>query len=154
MTKNQYLCIGVILLLSLGVAFVISDSIGTLMGPDHRHALLAPEQPAPQLRVYNDWDNGTLSTISPGDIVAIRLPENPTTGYQWDISGTSGIRIVEDSYIYPDPSSKMTGQGGWRHITVTPDSTSGKGSFAAVCKRWWEPETGAEKHYTLDFEIR
>nr|WP_320160740.1 protease inhibitor I42 family protein [uncultured Methanoregula sp.] len=153
MTKKQYLWIGIMIVLSLTVAFGMTEVYKTITGEQKTPVMGSEKAPDAQYRMYTEWDNGTLTTIHPDDVVAIRLPENPSTGYQWDVSGSNGITILDDSYIYPDPTGRITGQGGWRHITITPNA-SGKKSFSATCKRWWEPETGAEQHFSLDFEVR
>lgn len=41
-------------------------------------------------------DRGREVPVSAGDIVELRLPENPTTGMRWSFNGHAGVEILED----------------------------------------------------------
>jgi inhibitor of cysteine peptidase len=153
MIKREYMLIGVIILIGIGIAIGITSMCKAMLTPGDQITLAEPATTAPRYLVYTEWDNGTTSLIHPRDIITIRLPENPTTGYQWEITRSDGLRLLDDSYIYPDPSGRMTGTSGWRRMTLTPEG-SGRESFTAVHKRSWESESGNEKHFTLQFDVQ
>jgi inhibitor of cysteine peptidase len=153
MIKREYLLIGVIVLIGISVAIGITAACKAVLDPGFQINSADPNTQAPRYLIYSEWDNDTSSLVHHGDIIVIRLPENPTTGYRWDITTSDGLRILDDSYIYPDPSGRMTGAGGWRRVTLMPEAL-GTESFSAVHKRSWEDETGNEQHFSLQFEVR
>jgi len=152
MIKHTLLVIGVIVLISLGMTMGVTLAMKTIAAPAPQKTPAGQDLPGPKYRFFNEGDNGTTSAISRQDIIAICLPENPMTGYQWDISRSSGLTLLEDTYIYPDPTGRMTSRGGWRHFTFMAD-TPGHDAFSAVHKRSWEPESGNERSYSLDFVV-
>ena len=83
----------------------------------------------------------------------LRLPENPTTGYRWELSVSAGLSVVDDTYVSSDTSGRLMGAGGNR---VWKIAVSGKGtrSVRAVYRRSWEPVTGNEKVYLLTVTAR
>ncbi|WP_287660257.1 MULTISPECIES: protease inhibitor I42 family protein [unclassified Microcystis] len=51
--------------------------------------------------VILDSDRGKTFEVRAGDLIAIRLAENPTTSYRWEISGV-------DNQLVKFPSSDYT----------------------------------------------
>ena len=46
-------------------------------------------------------DAGTSRSVSVGDLVSVRLPENPTTGYRWQPDSEPddvGLKVVDDRF--------------------------------------------------------
>jgi len=152
MIRHTLLVIGVIVLISIGVTFGLTWTMKMLPAPEISNSPAGYDSPVSNYLSFNERDNGTTSAVHKTDIITIRLPENPTTGYEWDISRSRGITLLEDKYVYPDPSGKMTSVGGWRHFTLIAD-TPGPTSFSAINKRSWEPESGNEPSYSLDFVV-
>lgn len=153
MIKREYLLIGMIILIGIGIAIGITSMCKAMLTPGDQKTLVESATAAPKYLVYSEWDNGTTSLIHSQDIITIRLPENPTTGYQWEITMSDGLRLLDDTYIYPDPSGRMTGTGGWRRLTLIPGA-SGMESFTAVHKRSWESESRNEQHFSLQFDVQ
>jgi len=49
--------------------------------------------------VYNETANNTTATIPLGSGgLMVRLAENPSTGYSWNATVTSGLTIVDDAF--------------------------------------------------------
>lgn len=65
-------------------------------------------------KIYVGNNNDEIK-VSLGDIVIIELPENPTTGYQWESVNlnTDVIREKQNSFI---SSNAGIGAGGMRQI--------------------------------------
>ncbi len=99
--------------------------------------------------VYGTGDNGKTISTSDGSKFIIRLEENPTTGFAWNESVTSGLTIVDSKYI---SGGNMPGAGGIHEYTI---KASGKGQqqFSAIYKRSWEPTTGNETKYLLTVSV-
>ena len=79
----------------------------------------------------------------------IRLDENPTTGFGWNESVTSGLTIVDSKYI---PGGNMPGAGGIHEWTIRADG-KGQQQFSAIYRRSWEPITGNESKYVLNLSV-
>jgi len=54
--------------------------------------------------------NGQSLEVQPGDSIEIRLPENPSTGYQWELDPglEPALRLVSTGYS----ANQQTGFGG------------------------------------------
>jgi inhibitor of cysteine peptidase len=95
-------------------------------------------------------DNGKTITIDEGSSLKISLDENPTTGFSWNESVTSGLTVIDSRYI--SSNSGLVGAGGVHEWTV---EATGKGAqkFSAVYKRPWEPATGNETTFTIYVDV-
>lgn len=81
-------------------------------------------------------DNGTNITIARGTEFTLTLPENPTTGYSWDLSQSPGITLLRDEYI--PPTSQMMGAGG-THAWYFKGEKSGDQVVYGEYRRPWVP---------------
>lgn len=86
-----------------------------------------------------------------GEMDEISLSENPTTGFQWEVTVTKGLEIVSDSYR-SESKEGMVGRGGM-HIWTIRAVREGSQTFHAVYRRSWEPKTGNEKTYAKEYEV-
>jgi inhibitor of cysteine peptidase len=88
-------------------------------------------------RVLTVDDHGGAVTIRPGETVEVRLAENPTTGYRWQLEPLDAD--VADAYT---ASSAAAGAGGMRVFRVTARS-AGDAEVRATLRRSWEPPENA-----------
>ncbi|MCU0629539.1 MAG: protease inhibitor I42 family protein [Methanoregulaceae archaeon] len=100
------------------------------------------------VRTFTESDNGRTITLTRGQVVKVQLNENPTTGYRWEPSVSSGIQITGDSYV-ASASGRM-GAGGTRTWTLKITGT-GNQQFDAGYKRSWEP--GSADSYSIQFVV-
>jgi inhibitor of cysteine peptidase len=58
-------------------------------------------------------DTGKKLDVRIGEFLKLRLPENPTTGYRWQLlaSGSPTLQLTEQSFA---PSTASVGAGGMR----------------------------------------
>lgn len=75
-------------------------------------------------------------TAQIGDTIIIRLRENPTTGYSWqmDIPETEAVKLQEDAYVAPD--TNLVGAGGihkWQLKVTTSGTVKITGTY---CRPW------------------
>jgi predicted secreted protein len=81
--------------------------------------------------------------------LVIQLAENPTTGYSWNATVTSGLTIIDDAYE-PYPQSRgMVGAGG-THFWILSGTAAGEQKFSAIYMRPWENVTGSEDTFVLN----
>ena len=105
------------------------------------------------MKVYNETANGTTVKIPLGTGGCIvRLAENPTTGYSWNVTVTSGLGIVNDTYTQDPGTQGMAGAGGIHSWTLM-GTAAGQQKFAAVYKRPWENTTGSEDTFVLNIVV-
>ncbi len=71
-----------------------------------------------------------------GEILVIRLQENPTTGYQWIFCIIGELTQVSDDFI---PASDAAGAGGERCLRFVAQYT-GIAQIEAVLRRSWESD--------------
>jgi inhibitor of cysteine peptidase len=105
---------------------------------------------APVMPVYNESDNGKTETLALGAQFMVKLNENPTTGYSWNISVTDGLKITNDTFI--PPTSGLMGAGGvhtWSVLTTK----AGLQEFAGIYMQPWENKTGNETTYMLKVNV-
>ena len=100
--------------------------------------------------VYNETANNTTAKIPLGSGgLMVRLVENPSTGYSWNATVTSGLTIVDD-YNEPGPSSQgMVGVPG-THYWILSGTAAGQQKFSAIYKRPLENVTGSEDTFVLN----
>lgn len=71
--------------------------------------------------------------IRMGQEFKLQLPENPSTGYRWELTLPSGISLVADNFI--GNGDKAIGAGGVREFTLRADK-AGKYQLHAEYSRW------------------
>jgi len=113
--------------------------------------------PSDSANVEKTGGEDTLQTSSQetmplNDTINIYLKENPTTGYQWNASVTSGLRIENDTYV-PDPVKPGVAGSGGMHYWLVRGIAKGNQTFDAVYMRSWEPVTGNESRYIMNIQV-
>jgi inhibitor of cysteine peptidase len=143
--------IGIICLMSI----MTSGCLGT--SPEKQHPVQTPP-PTPtgipvqagHLVVNEDQNNSTIEMVV-NNILTLELKENPTTGFQWNLTTTPGIITIDDAYIPTSP--QLIGSGGvhkWDIKTAQP----GTQVIKATYMRSWEPVTGNETSFSLTVVVR
>ena len=95
-------------------------------------------------------DDGKAVDLRAGSLLVIRLPENPSTGYQWDIHADRANVAVEQRYFVQ--LSNQPGGGGessWSIRAKAPGVTSVR------LKLWrpWEDERAAIQRFEVTLRI-
>jgi len=94
---------------------------------------------------FGEADNNQTVYIDRGRSFTILLKENPSTGYSWNWTLSSGLSLINTSY---ESGGSLPGSGGTRSWELSSDG-AGPQNFTAVYMRSWEPVTGNETVYTL-----
>lgn len=70
-----------------------------------------------------------------GDDIVVRLAENATTGYQWQVEGLEGgLELAASDYA--PPTQLVPGAGGTRVLRLRP-TKAGEGWLRLVLKQPW-----------------
>jgi len=101
---------------------------------------------------FDQTNNGETHNISLDAEIQLRLPENPTTGFTWNLSVTPGISILNDTYIPDDTSGKLVGSGG-THIWTLKVLQPGEQVISGVYRRSWEPSTENATRFSLSLIV-
>ncbi|MDV2480771.1 protease inhibitor I42 family protein [Methanoculleus sp. Wushi-C6] len=112
------------------------------------NATTAPEEEGTY--AFNEVDDNTTVTLPVGSNLTISLGENPTTGYQWNVTSSTGLQYVNDTYLPPETG--LVGAGGvhvWEYIAAE----TGNAEFSAVYTRPWENVTENDTTFSMAFII-
>ncbi len=99
---------------------------------------------------YSGTDNGKTITVNKGETFTVKLDENPTTGYSWNMTVDNGLQVVSDRYVPSEP--QLMGSGGYHEWTIKAVD-NGTYKVKGVYRRPWEPITGSEQRYTLTVKV-
>jgi inhibitor of cysteine peptidase len=120
------------------------------MKPENQTTLPAPAVTAVEAGhyVFSGEQNNTTVSMKKGSTITLRLDENPTTGYQWNLTVTPGLKVIGDTYVPSDTTGKLVGSGGIHIWEITADDP-GQQQIQAAYKRSWEPVTGNETSFRM-----
>jgi inhibitor of cysteine peptidase len=99
---------------------------------------------------YNQSDNNKTVSAKAGENFTITLEENPSTGYAWNVTVTSGLAIVNDTYLPPNTS--LLGAPGLHEWRIKVNGT-GDQKFNGTYKRPQEQLVGNETTFVLNIKV-
>ena len=97
---------------------------------------------------YGAEDNGKNVTVGPGETFWVKLPENPTTGYAWDLKLSDGLTKLSDTYEPADRSGMKVGVGG-THSYEIKATKNGTQMITGSYTRPGNESAGAMETYSL-----
>jgi len=102
--------------------------------------------------VINEASSGQTVELSTGQVMELRLPENPTTGFRWHVTSPGGpaCRIIFDTYQSPDRA--IPGAGGahvWRVEAVQP----GLCNLTLRYSRSWDTEAASGRGFAVQIRV-
>lgn len=121
------------------------------MAVDNEPQQSSSSMPAKQ-QVVTEVDNGKTINLENGKTFYLRLRENPSTGYSWQLNLSQGLNNLSDGYTQDQAPEGYTGVPGthqWEIKAVTPGSQQ----ITGIYKRPWENVTGEEDTFTLKVEV-
>ncbi|WP_342304901.1 protease inhibitor I42 family protein [Methanolobus sp. ZRKC5] len=98
----------------------------------------------------NDSQNTVYAIV--GDTIVVNLEENPTTGYSWNMTYSSGLELREDMFLQESMNVNLVGAGG-SHKWIFKVTDTEEQSISAVYIRPWEERTGTENNYDLIIRV-
>lgn len=143
--------ISVVCLIAVACAGCIGTGPGTPAGLPTSPPPAAPAVQAGNI-VVNEEQNNAIVTVRAGNSITVRLPENPTTGFTWNLSASPGLQVVSDSYIPSDTTGKLIGSGG-THVWDISAQSVGTRTIQGVYMRPWEQATGNETAFLLNVVV-
>lgn len=131
MSYNQFLLAGVAVACLLAVFLA-----GCTSYPGPAGATPSPTGTLEPVMSFDQDNNGQNVSIAQGTPFSLSLPENPTTGYSWQLSHSAGIASLGDEYI--PPSAQVMGAGG-THTWKFAGEERGDQTIYAEYRRPWVP---------------
>jgi len=125
-------------------------NMGAYGGTDQASKSFSDE---PMVVNVNDSDNGGQVVLQQGQILAVTLESNPTTGYSWDPveKQNSILEKFGDTLYFPsEPDDEIVGAGGWE-ILYFKSISVGQETLELVYRRPWE--TDVEPINTFSIEV-
>ncbi len=107
--------------------------------------------PAGYFVVTEEQNNATIS-VNQSNVITVKLQENPSTGYKWNLTTTPGLKVMSDIYVPSDTTGKVVGSGG-THIWDISAITKGGQKIEGVYNRSWEPLTGNETRFLMTIVV-
>jgi len=101
---------------------------------------------------FTQADNNTTKQVATGSQFAVQLESNPTTGYDWNATVSTGLVITNTSYTQNANPRNMEGVGG-NQMWIVKANTAGKQTFSAIYKQPWMPTTGNETSFVLYLDV-
>jgi inhibitor of cysteine peptidase len=99
-------------------------------------------------QTFTAGDNGKTVTVNSGDTFWIRLPENPATGYAWDLKLSDGLTRLSDKYEPSDRSGLNVGVGG-THTYEIKAMKNGSQAISATYRQAANKSSEGTETYTL-----
>jgi inhibitor of cysteine peptidase len=144
---------------SLGIICLIAVAFAGCVGTTPKNQGVQTLQPTPvgtaipvNHLVVTEEQNTATVYVNLSTIITVKLQENPTTGFMWNLSTTPGLQIMNDTYVPSDTTGKLVGSGG-THIWDISTVAIGEQKIQAVYKRSWEPMSGNETTFSMTVKI-
>ena len=98
----------------------------------------------------SEQDNGRTIELSAGDIVTVRLKENPTTGYRWTVENAGGLELVDDRF---EGGGGAIGAAGVRVLQFRSSST-GSHDLRLKNRQEWEGDSSIVERFNLTIAVK
>ena len=86
--------------------------------------------------------NGSELELNLGEELTIRLPENRTAGFQWQLAAAENsiCRLIDETFAAGSPGPGSTGMHSWRFQAAQ----AGQCSIELAYRRPWEEDAGRQ----------
>jgi predicted secreted protein len=109
----------------------------------------------PEVVNVNDSDNSSQVTLRQGQILAVTLESNPTTGYSWyRVEKQDSIfeKFGDTLYFPSEQDDETVGAGGWE-ILYFRSINIGQETLELVYCRSWETDVEPIKTFAIDVVV-
>lgn len=100
--------------------------------------------------ILSEQDSGQTIDMKVGEVVTVRLKENPTTGYRWTVESARGFEHIRDHF---EVGGRAIGAAGLRVIQFRMTRI---GSYELRMKNWreWEGESSVLARFIVMIVVR
>ncbi|HEX8969139.1 MAG TPA: protease inhibitor I42 family protein [Chloroflexota bacterium] len=96
-------------------------------------------------------DDGVVAQVGVGDVVEIRLAENPSTGFTWAIEPLPPMVRLEDTAFQAPPDAAI-GTGGTR-LARFRVAASGQATIRLKHWRDWEGDASVTERFSVTLRV-
>ena len=89
--------------------------------------------------------HGQSVSASVGDTVVVRLPENPTTGYQWQVGSLDEPVVEQVEDTYDAEGNPTVGGGGIRELIFRVKAPASTALELEYRRPWEDAGTGSDR---------
>jgi inhibitor of cysteine peptidase len=109
----------------------------------------------PQTLELTKVHNGQRAKVYVGNIIIVRLPGNPTTGYQWQAVPTANpvVRLMSQPQYVATPQSRGVAGGGGTFVFMFQVIQPGMGAIRLVYSRPWERNRQPVDSFGVSVEV-
>jgi inhibitor of cysteine peptidase len=103
------------------------------------------------MQQFTETADGQTVVVRVGEEVELSLPENPTTGFSWELSpgADAPYRLRREWF---DATQGRVGAGGTRHWQFEATNV-GQGTIALSYRRAWESATAPTRTFALHVTV-
>jgi predicted secreted protein len=100
--------------------------------------------------ILSEQDRGRTIEVAEGDVITVRLKENPTTGYRWSVDTTNGLELVGDRF---EAGGDAIGAAG---VRVSEFRATRAGSHELRLRNWreWEGEDSVIDRFEANVVVK
>lgn len=102
--------------------------------------------------LVDETSNNRTIEVAIGQTIEVRLPENPTTGFRWQLTSDGGPACVvtDDQFIAPSGPPGKGGDHTWRFKVVRPDESDIELGY----RRSWGGAVGASRIFKIHVKVK
>ena len=141
-----------IIVICMAAVFLAGCTVPDEVPPPTLPPTPPPVYPADGVYSFDQTNDRETHTLPVDATIRLILPENPTTGYTWQLHTSPGIVIVNESYVPDDSTGRLVGSGGtriWEMIAVQP----GIQDISGIHARPWESMAGNQSSFSLTLDV-
>jgi inhibitor of cysteine peptidase len=98
--------------------------------------------------------HGRAVHLAVGDTLSLRLAENPSTGYRWQLTLGTGLEAAGDDYAPGLPATAgVVGAAGERHFSIRA-TQAGDSTVSAVLRRGWDAAAAPARRFEISVQVR
>ena len=95
---------------------------------------------------------GGIIDARPGDVIVLRLEENLTTGYGWEIASGEGTVVALKDSTYSEAAGMAMGRGGMRLVRFVA-LAQGSQEVRLQLRRPWDPPDKAIEQFSITIRV-
>jgi len=103
-------------------------------------------------KVVTEADSGKTLTLEKGENFTLRMKENPSTGYNWNLDVSGGLTVLSDEYSQDPAFEDYAGSPG-THTWIIEAEDTGRQKVKGTYKRSWEWSSDGEKSFKLTVRV-
>ena len=114
----------------------------------------AHAKPASSDMVLSESDNGRDVDLTTSGALVVKLPSNPSTGYNWTVVGDPApLKLQKSSFVHSKSKSGVVGSSDTAIFRLSA-SSAGLATLTLVYRRSWEYNVAPMKTFTVRVDVR